>query len=42
MIFSVGNRTLRHSENVSNNFLVIVERPTDDINEKNGNPEIKV
>lgn len=33
-IFIVGNDSFRHSENVSNNVLVLVERPTDDINEK--------
>lgn len=28
--FGVDNSSLRHSENASNNFLVLGERPTDD------------
>ena len=40
--FGVDNSSLRHSENASNNFLVLGERPTDDISDRVDEPEKKV
>ena len=39
VIFGVDNSSSRHPENVSNNFLVLSEWPTDDINYKVSEPK---